>query len=143
MSTTGSPPEAFNPMHFLVSIGEPLGFFMECSGLEVEWEVFEYNEGGLNDFVHKLRGRSKYPNLVLRRGFTSETALFDWFRECREKTARRQVDITLRDYQSQPLRTWSFDGAWPVKWTGPSLNAKAGEAATESLEIAHHGLKEG
>ena len=48
-------------------------------GLAVEVEVKEYNEGGINDYVHKLPTRIKYPNLVLKRGVTYEDALLDWF----------------------------------------------------------------
>jgi phage tail-like protein len=55
-----------------------IGVFARCSGLQVEYEVLDYAEGGQNDFVHKLRGFTRYPNLVLTRGVTSETGLLDW-----------------------------------------------------------------
>ena len=31
-----------------------------------------YNEGGRNDYVHKLPTRMKHPNLVLKRGVTTD-----------------------------------------------------------------------
>jgi phage tail-like protein len=121
--------------------GKTVGTFRECSGLEVEWEVLEYAEGGENRFVHKLRGRARYPNLQLKRGVTSETALLEWFLACQEHTQRHDLTVSLCDNAGHVVRTWSFAGAWPVKWQGPALNAGGGALATESLEIAHDGFK--
>ena len=52
-----------------------MGHFAECSGVELEWEVMPYAEGGQNAFVHQLRGRITYPNLVLKRGITDDEAV--------------------------------------------------------------------
>ncbi len=41
---------------------------------------------------------------------------------------------------SGPVRVWAFRRGYPVKITGPDLNAMASAVAIESLEIAHHGL---
>ena len=112
----------------------------ECSGLTVEYEVLEYQEGGENRFVHKFRGRLKYPNLVLKRGVTYEDALLKWFSTRRTATKRGTVTLTLLGADGKAVRSWAFAGAFPVKWQGPTLNAKSTNVATETLEIAHHGL---
>ena len=39
------------------------------------------------------------------------------------------------------MQTWSFRNAYPVKWTGSDLNAGGSEFLTQSLEIAHSGMK--
>jgi phage tail-like protein len=31
--------------------------------------------------------------------------------------------------------------AYPVKWTGPNLNANSNAIASETLEIVHNGLR--
>src|SRR5437763_14924728 len=60
------------------------GAFQECSGLEVEMDVQEYQEGGRNDGVIRRIGRAKYSNLVLKRGMFYGGAgavnrdLWDW-----------------------------------------------------------------
>jgi phage tail-like protein len=36
---------------------------------------------------------------------------------------------------------WHFRNAWPVKWEGPHLKAKASEVAIETLELVHEGLE--
>ena len=44
------------------------GGFQECSGLEIEMDVQQIQEGGRNDGVIQQVGRAKYQNLVLKRG---------------------------------------------------------------------------
>jgi phage tail-like protein len=128
-------------MFFKVEAGDTIGYFTEVSGLAMEYEVEEYKEGGVNDFVHKLRGRAKFPNLVLKRGITSNEAFTKWFAACREKLERRELTLTMLDQTLNPVRVWAFVGAFPVKWTGPDFKANADGAAIETIEIAHQGLK--
>ena len=139
-----SPAAAKSPigeLAFTVEIpGYTIGRFAECAGLTVEYEVLEYQEGGQNDFVHKLRGRVKYPNVTLKRGLTEEQGLLEWFKRAQDVGARPTVLIALRAPDARPLQRWACTGAFPVKWTGPSLNAGSSSFATEQLEFAHRGF---
>jgi phage tail-like protein len=134
-------PDPMPASFFLVDVGEAIGYFTEVTGLSMEFDVVEYQEGGVNDFVHKLRGRMKFPNLVLKRGITHEESFTQWFMACREKCERRDLSITMFSNKLEPIRTWSFAGAMPVKWTGPDFKAGGTEAGMETIEIAHQGLK--
>jgi phage tail-like protein len=139
--------------HFVFSVGSEgeieIGAFTECSGLSVDVEVEELKEGGQNQFVHKLPGRLKWPNIVLKRGITNSDQLFAWLAECSgegfeglgNKLARKEGEVALMDSSGNRIRTWEFEGAFPVKWTGPTLAAGSRDAATEQLEIAHHGFR--
>lgn len=135
---------------FLFSVtGVEIGAFTECSGLAVEIEVEEVMEGGQNQFSHKLPGRMKWPNIVLKRGITNTDNLFEWFARCsgegftKEKNALKLTHgrVALVDGQGTPIRTWNFEDAFPVKWSGPSLAASSNAVAVEELEIAHHGFR--
>jgi phage tail-like protein len=125
-----------------------IGAFTECSGLSVEVEVEEVKEGGQNQFSYKLPGHMKWPNIVLKRGITSPDNLFEWFRktsgqgfaEAGSKLSRTTGSIVLVDSRAEPIRTWSFVDAFPVKWSGPTFASSTSAAATEQLEIAHHGF---
>jgi phage tail-like protein len=119
--------------------GNPIGEFARCTGLEVNYEVLEYVEGGQNGFVHKLPGVVRYSNLVLTRGITNETALLDWLTQFQQMDTRPGVIVQLLDGAGTPLRTWGFQSAFPVRWVGPTL-ADEVESATETLEIGHNGL---
>jgi phage tail-like protein len=140
--TSGSKsPDPVSELRFTVSIeGVTIGAFSECSGLTVEYETFEYQEGGEDRFTHKFRGRLKYPNLVLKRGVTHEDALLKWLFNQQDRTDRGAVKIALLGDDGAEVRSWAFAGAFPIKWQGPSLSAKSTNVATETLEIAHQGL---
>lgn len=127
--------------HFRIEIPDlTIGVFARCSGLQVEYEVMEYAEGGENGYVHKLRGRKRYPNLLLSRGVTSETGLLDWMLESEDPGQRPTATVELLDELGRMQRVWCFSGAFPVRWVGPTLGEQTGEVAGESLEIAHAGL---
>ena len=36
---------------------------------------------------------------------------------------------------------WDLLGVVPVRWTGPTLNLDSPKVATETIEIAHHGIQ--
>jgi phage tail-like protein len=133
--------QLFTNFAFELSIPDisTVGRFSMCSGLELSFEIYQYQEGGNNDFIHRLPGALHYPNLVLTHGLTSEEALFKWFWATHTKAERKEVTLTLSS--GQTTRSWTFAEAFPVRWSGPQVCAGSGEVATETLEIAHSGLK--
>jgi phage tail-like protein len=132
----------FHQSHFEVSIPSlkiQVGYFTQVQGLSAQVDVMEYPEGGRNDYVHKLPTRIKHTNLTLKRGLTTEGALLEWLKKTVTELKPAEMSLTLCDYEGQPIRIWSFAGAYPVKWTGPDANAGGNEMMTETLEIAHQG----
>lgn len=118
----------------------------ECTGLSLEVGTEDYHEGGENRFIWKLPVAGQVPNLVLKRGIVSSTLLWDWFQEYVENETIDLRDGTVSllastDTKAKPARVWSFEGGFPVKWTGPDLNAISAGVAFETLEIVHHGLR--
>jgi phage tail-like protein len=134
-------PDPVGALRFLVKADDcTIGRFAHCHGLSAEYEIEEYAEGGQNAFVHKLRGRMRYPNLVLSRGITHESGLMDWFLQTKRAGERGNISVSLLGPDGKPVRRWGFEGAFPVRWEGPVLNARSHTAATETLEIAHRGF---
>jgi phage tail-like protein len=116
--------------------------FSDVSGLQAEIEVQEYREGGVNEYIHKRAGPTRYPsNLVLKRGITDNTELWSWYRDVMRGTIKRKpIDVVLMSSSGDEKRRWKLQNAYPVKWTGPDLKATAAEVAVEALELAHEGL---
>ncbi len=134
-------PDPVGAMSFIVDApGLNIGRFSECNGLAIEYQVLEYQEGGQNAFTHKLRGPLKHRNLVLKRGITSDDGLLQWFQLTQQLDKRPSITVTLMGPGNQRIRSWVFERAFPVRWTGPVLNAGAGSLASEELEIAHRGF---
>ncbi len=134
--------EAYPSYRFYVEIaGVPQAVFTEVSGLQIETEITEYEEGGNNDFVHRLPGRTKIGNITLKRGMTSSNELLQWFLKiARGSIDRRNVTVIMYDSAGRELFRWNFIEAYPVKWTGPQFAAASTEAAVETLELTHNGM---
>lgn len=139
LGVRADPYQVFN---FLVEIeGILAGGFSECSGLQVETEYFDYREGGVNEYVHRFAGPTKYPPVVLKHGLTQIDGLWSWHQDVvKGKIERKNGSIYLLDKQGIPVMWWDFKEAFPVKWTGPELRASSNEVAFESVELAHRGL---
>ncbi len=127
---------------FAVEIdGSIAATFTECSGLGVTVATQKYEEGGDNSVTLKFQGRVDYTNIVLKHGVTESTDLFDWMlRIIRGEFARKNISIRVLNADLSEIRSWQFTGAFPVKWTDPSLNTTSGSIAIETLELAHEGF---
>jgi phage tail-like protein len=140
---------------FYVEIGRPGGqgdiaaVFTEVSGLSLEMQVTEYEEGGTNGFIHKLPGRLKVGNVTLKRGITRSNDFFKWAHPAAAqadpklggfKVDRRNISVILYDVKGKPVVRWNFKRAFPVKWTGPQFTADSTALAIETVEIAHVGV---
>lgn len=118
------------------------GAFAEVSGLDIEITPIEYRNGAEDITVRKVPGLKKFSNIVLKRGITGDITLWNWAKTVMEGRAQRaDGTITLLDESRQPVLVWRFRRAFPVKLTGPSLNARGNEIAIETLEICHEGLE--
>lgn len=126
------------------------GGFQECSGLDVEMDVQELQEGGRNDGVIRRIGRAKFQPLVLKRGmfFTSAqgpvvSELWDWFQGIVAGTTITRCDgiVEVMSIGDTVVARWAFDRGLPQKLVGPQLNARTGDVALEELHIAHEGLR--
>jgi phage tail-like protein len=138
------PPILFPDHYFKISVPDiDIGMFRECNGLSMEFDVFEWAEGGNNEFVHNLPGRVRYPLLTLSRGLTDQDALQKWFWQSRLKPDLKEITVELHTPAGDTTRAWVFADAYPVRWTGPRVAVDAAGMATESLDIAHSGLKVG
>ena len=52
--------------------------FQEVSGLSNETDIFEYQEGGENQYTHKLVGQTKFSNIILKHGITTDSSIYEW-----------------------------------------------------------------
>lgn len=116
--------------------------FTAVDGLSAEFEIEEVKEGGNNEFVHRLTGRIKYPNLKLTRAVDSHSPkLAAWFTKTSDGApGSGTAVITAYSGDLKPIAKWTLRGALPVKYTGPSFTATGTAIATESLELVHNGF---
>jgi phage tail-like protein len=138
-----------------------LGGFSEVGGLAAEMEIETYAPGGENGYSRRFPKRGRYPNLVLKRGVTFNTDIWDWHQQAlygTDPVIRKSGIVLLLErggfataggdaaanlfvgLTRPPIAAWYFDRGLPERLQGPSLEAKSNTVAIETLEISHEGL---
>jgi len=140
----------YGPFNFLVAIDggrDPnsfLGGFAEVSGITHEMTIAEYRNGNEREnHVRKVPGIHKIGDVTLKRGVVNSSDLWQWIEQTRTTgpNAKRQVVITMIDEAGAPVQSWKLRGVVPMKYTGPSLNAKGGtDVAMEELVLSAEAL---
>ncbi|GAA2391047.1 phage tail protein [Streptomyces glaucosporus] len=122
--------------------GSDLGAFHTCSGMGAEVELESYAEGGNNGFTWHLPGRVTWTNITLTRPVTADTAkIARWLDETLRRVEPKDGEIVALKPNLDPIIGWQVFGIVPVRWEGPSFDPAVSQAATETLVIAHEGLR--
>jgi phage tail-like protein len=135
------PPVGFHFKVEFASIGNDNDCrFQSVSGLNVEYEVETVKEGGENRFEHKIPGRTKYPDLTLKRGLLKDSAVINWLRNGiqRRDISPATLTVSLLNESHEPLMSWKIYNAWPKKWTISDFNAGENSVVIETLEISYN-----
>lgn len=125
-----------------VSSGEDASF-KEVSGITMEMGTEEITEGGNNNYKHRVPTSVKFSNLVLKRGLVpKESPIVHWCLDTiggglSEAIKTKTILVSLLNEKGQPLNSWSFANAWPVKWSASDLNSMNNELVIETLEFSY------
>ena len=113
--------------------------FQTVSGLSVEYDYESFKEGGENRFEHKLPIRTKYADMVLKRGMLMGSAILDWFNAAFQdrQFSPSDVNVILMNEKGDPLRTWNVAHAVPKKWLVSDLNANENSLVIETMELTY------
>ena len=131
------PHDHIGAYNFKVEIeGVTTGAFKAVDGLDSETEVIEYQDG--EDLTLRKRpGRTKYSNIVLKRGYVNNDELWKWRKQVIEgKVERKSGSIILLDDAGMAVMRYNFFEAWPCKWKGFSLDGKGSDVNVEEIELA-------
>ena len=122
--------------------GVELARFTGCSGLVITTEVVEYQDVSTGSpVIRKRPGRTKYEDIVLKRGLSPSKTLTDWHQKVIDGAVERaNGSIVIYDAADTEVDRWNFERGWVSKWTGAELDAGSNEVATEKVVITHEGL---
>ena len=118
--------------------------FQEVSGLKAEWSTQDVAEGGQNRYVHRLPVRTKYSNLMLKRGVVllgSPLAL--WLNDSfaggtmAGRVQPRELIILLLNRNLAPVLRWWVSGAYPISWDHSAMNSMESNLLIESVELSY------
>lgn len=136
------PPLGF---HFKVHIDDMDGEndirFQSVSGLNVQLQTEAYKEGGENRFEHAMPTRTKYSDLVLKRGLMSpgQSGITRWVKDAVEKFIIKPKNLTVElfgENNKDPVMVWKVEHAWPKNWKIDDFNAEQGKIVIETLELS-------
>ncbi len=134
------PPTGF---HFRVRIDgmESAGDirFQSVSGLNVQLQTEQFKEGGENRFEHAMPTRTKYSDLVLKRGIMlpNQSAITRWIKNAVENfiIEPKNLTVELLNEDHEPLLVWKVEHVWPKSWKVDDLNAEQGKVLIETIEL--------
>jgi phage tail-like protein len=139
MAPTGTRNDPYRTYNFRVEIDNTaVAGFRECSGLNFTTDPVEYREG--TDVAlspRKLIGLRKFANIQLKRGFTQDESLWNWYKNILNGSDdRRNGAIVLQDETHTDVLRWEFVAGWITRWEGPTFNATSNDVAIETIELA-------
>jgi phage tail-like protein len=117
--------------------------FSEVSGISAQLTTEEITEGGENRFKHRLPLQMSYTPLVLKRGVvTASSTLLTWIKNSfanglSQSIELKDIDINLLDDSNNKLITWTFVGAYPIKFDISGLKADSNQLAIETIELSY------
>ena len=129
--------------HFTVESGFSRISFTEVRGLEAVNIPLTYREGNSVEYsLMKIPGMQKFTNLIMKRGICAgDNDLATWFNTIQLHTVElRDLTVALLNENHEPSHVWKVKNAWPVRVTGPVLDAINNTIAFEEIEITHEGI---
>ncbi len=123
--------------NFKVEIeGVTVAAFQKVDGLDSITEVIEFQDGQ-DIVVRKRPGRTRYSNIVLTRGYTHSSELWEWRRSVVDgRVERKSGSIILCGDDGSEIGRFNFFEGWPCRWSFGPLDGTGNATAIEIVEIA-------
>ena len=124
--------------------GVSLAWFTGCSGISMEYDAVTFKEANGSSVVERKRpGKPKYSEVVLKRGFTADRAVHDWFDEVvksEKVTPYKTASVVIYSREQKEVARFNFEQCWPSKLSVSDLNSGSDEVMIEELTIQHEFL---
>ncbi len=117
--------------------------FQEVSGISKGLSVEEVASGGENRFKYRIPNIPKYSSLVLKRGLASaDSELINWCKSTIDEgvinpITTQDISVSLMDAEGSVLMVWTFNNAYPVKYSVSDLSSQENEMLIETIEFAY------
>jgi len=118
-----------------------IAWFTGCSGLSLEFDVIEFKEGNGKKVVQRKRpGKPKTSEVVLKRGFTTNMDVNNWFKEvvdAEKPTPYKTSSIVIYDREQTECGRFNLEACWPSKLSISDLQSGSDESMVEELTMQH------
>jgi len=143
MPASGGRNDPYRKFNFIVEIdGITSTGFLSVDGLESATDVVDYREGNEMAAPRKLPGLTKFSNITLKRGFTTNRDLWEWRKKVLDgATERRNGSIVVLDEGRVQVFRLNFRNAWPCRWKVGGLDALENQVLIEETELVVEDLR--
>ncbi len=122
-------------------VSDPVALFQKISGIKVERAVDTLTEGGFNEFTFEFPREFGYNHVTFKGGLTSSDFFYKWMMFGKEQGFSLSKNFVLEqrfpDIPSGDLKTWNFNGAYPVRWEISDLSVTDSKSIViETLELS-------
>jgi phage tail-like protein len=119
------------------------GFFSDVSGLAIEVEVVEITDASSDTMTRKRPGTTKYQEISLKRTLSPDKAFWNWAKSIRDgnKEFRTKGAVVLHDIAGAETGRWTFENAWPSKWSASDLDVGTDDLMQEEVTLQVELLK--
>ncbi|HWA89506.1 MAG TPA: phage tail protein [Rhizomicrobium sp.] len=122
--------------------------FSEVAIAETTIEAIDYREGTDPPHQRKLSGLTKYGNITLKAGMTTDANALELFKWHSDVSAgliaakRQNMAISVLDEAGQSeVARFVVTAAWPVKYDPSDLSGKGNEVMIELMEFVNEGIE--
>jgi phage tail-like protein len=119
------------------------GFWTDASGLAIEIEVVEKTDSATDTITRKRPGTTKYQEITLKRTLSPDKKFWSWAKSIRDgsKDYRTKGAIVLHDISGGETGRWTFENAWPSKWSASDLDVGSDDLMVEEVTLQVELLK--
>lgn len=116
--------------------------FVTVSGVVSTTEELEFMHGN-DPYVRKSAGRLAYEPVVMERVYKGVDDFYRWRLEVESGNIdRKDVTIRMMNAGFQVIRQMTLQGAWPVKWEMPDMDATSSRPAMERITLSVDRVRE-
>lgn len=109
--------------------------FKGLDGMGSETDVIEYG-GAMDQILRKRPGRTKYTDITLKRGKTTNNELWQWRKSVIDgQIIRKSGSIVICADDGSEISRFNFFEAWPTKWKGFVLDGKGNDGNVEEITL--------
>ena len=119
------------------------GFFTDVGGLAIEVGVVEKTDALKDTATRKRPGTTTYGDLSLKRTLSPDKTFWNWAKSIRDgkDDYRTKGAVVLYDITGAEIGRWTFENAWPSKWSASDLDVGTDDLMTEEVTLAIEFLK--
>lgn len=116
--------------------------FVSVSGVVSQSEEVEFMHG-VDPYVRKTAGRVSYEPIVMERVYKGVDDFYKWRLDVENgNIERRNITIRMLDSAFNVKRQMVLEGAWPMKWEMPDLDASSSNPAMEKITLSVDRVRE-